>query len=243
MSGNMNSEKIGKFICDLRKKYNLTQKELADKLNVTAQAVSKWENGRGVPDIELLKKLSEEFDISITELIEGEEKNNGKKIATFVAITLVVLSICTTIFGLYVSKDQDSFNFSSLTCSNDSFDIEGVIAYNNSKKSIYISDINYCGEAEEPKFIAVECILYEKHENNESRIAKYGNLNKKNTESYNLSYYLKDIRFNINNFTFNDYPCTCDNVCENIYIKINGLTKDDNIITYDIPLEIMPDCK
>ena len=66
MSGNMNSEKIGKFIYDLRKKYNLTQKELADKLNVTAQAVSKWENGRGVPDIELLKKLSEEFDVSIT---------------------------------------------------------------------------------------------------------------------------------------------------------------------------------
>ena len=40
----MNSEKIGKFIYDLRKKYNLTQKELADKLNVTAQSVSKWEN-------------------------------------------------------------------------------------------------------------------------------------------------------------------------------------------------------
>ena len=57
MSGNMNSEKIGKFIYDLRKKYNLTQKELADKLNVTAQTVSKWKNGRGVPDIELLKKL------------------------------------------------------------------------------------------------------------------------------------------------------------------------------------------
>ena len=52
----MNSEKIVKFIYDLRKKYNLTQKELADKLNVTAQAVSKWENGRGVPDIELLEK-------------------------------------------------------------------------------------------------------------------------------------------------------------------------------------------
>ena len=42
------------------------------------------------------------------------QKNSGKKIATFVAIGLVVLSICTTIFGLYVSKDQDSFNFSSI---------------------------------------------------------------------------------------------------------------------------------
>lgn len=240
----MNQEKIGKFIYDLRKKYNLTQKELADKLNVTAQAVSKWENGRGVPDIELLKKLSEEFDVSIAELIEGEEKNNGKKIAIGVAIALIVLSICTTIFGLYVSKDQDSFNFSSLTCNDDSFNIEGVIAYNNSKKSIYISNINYCGEDEEPKFIAVECILYEKHQDDESIVAKYGSLNKKNKESYNLSHYLKEIRFNINNFSFNNYSCTCDSeVCNNMYIKINGLTIDNEIITYNIPIEVLPDCK
>lgn len=41
----MNQEKIGKFILDLRKQNKMTQKEFADKLNVTAQAVSKWENG------------------------------------------------------------------------------------------------------------------------------------------------------------------------------------------------------
>mgnify|MGYP000768869648 CR=1 FL=1 len=45
----MNQEKIGKFILDLRKQNKMTQKEFADKLNVTAQAVSKWENGRGIP--------------------------------------------------------------------------------------------------------------------------------------------------------------------------------------------------
>ncbi len=49
----MNQEKIGKFILDLRKQNKMTQKEFADKLNVTAQAVSKWENGRGIPDIEM----------------------------------------------------------------------------------------------------------------------------------------------------------------------------------------------
>lgn len=41
----MNQEKLGKFIKDIRKKHNLTQKQLADKYNVTYQAVSKWENG------------------------------------------------------------------------------------------------------------------------------------------------------------------------------------------------------
>lgn len=239
----MNQEKIGKFIYDLRRKYNLTQKQLADKLSVTAQAVSKWENGRGVPDIEILKKLSEEFNVSITELIEGEESNNKKKFTIYIGIAIIILTIASTAFGLYVSKDQDSFDFSSLTCANDSFNIEGVIAYNNTKKSIYISDIEYCGE-DEPKFIAVECILYEKHQDDESIVAKYGSINKKNKESYNISNYLKEIRFNINNFSFNNYSCTCDSdVCNNMYIKINGLTINNEIITYDIPIVVLPDCK
>ena len=50
----MDQEKIGKFIKDLRIKNNLTQKEFADKYNVTYQAVSKWENGKNMPDLSLL---------------------------------------------------------------------------------------------------------------------------------------------------------------------------------------------
>ena len=50
----MNQEKIGKFILDLRKEKNMTQNELADKLGITDRAISKWENGRGMPDLSLL---------------------------------------------------------------------------------------------------------------------------------------------------------------------------------------------
>ena len=52
----MNQEKIGKFILKLRMDNNLSQAKFADKIGVTYQAVSKWENGRGIPDIEMLKK-------------------------------------------------------------------------------------------------------------------------------------------------------------------------------------------
>lgn len=71
----MNQEKIGKFIQELRKEKGLTQQELASKLNVTDRAVSKWENGRGLPDLSLIKPLSEELDISINELLSGEKLN------------------------------------------------------------------------------------------------------------------------------------------------------------------------
>lgn len=71
----MNQEKIGKFISTLRKEKNMTQQDLADKIGVTDRAISKWENGRGLPDLSLLKPLSDELGITINELISGEKLN------------------------------------------------------------------------------------------------------------------------------------------------------------------------
>ena len=68
----MNQEKIGKFILELRKEKNMTQKELADKIGVTDRAISKWENGRGMPELSLMKPLCDELDITINDLISGE---------------------------------------------------------------------------------------------------------------------------------------------------------------------------
>ena len=69
----MNQEKIGKFILKLRKEKKMTQKELADKLNVTDRAVSHWENGRRLPDVVLYKTICELFDITVNELLSGEK--------------------------------------------------------------------------------------------------------------------------------------------------------------------------
>lgn len=69
----MNQEKIGKFIANLRKEKKLTQQELAKKLGVTDRAISKWENGRGLPDYSLLQDLCDTLSISINELFSGEK--------------------------------------------------------------------------------------------------------------------------------------------------------------------------
>jgi len=68
----MDYEKIGEFIFKLRKEKNLTQKQLAEKLNVTNKAISKWERGLGAPDVSLLRQLSEILEISVNELLLGE---------------------------------------------------------------------------------------------------------------------------------------------------------------------------
>ena len=68
----MDQIKTGRFIAELRKEKNMTQRNLADKLGVTDRAISKWENGRGLPDVSLMKPLCEILGISVTELLNGE---------------------------------------------------------------------------------------------------------------------------------------------------------------------------
>ena len=79
----MDQVKIGKFIAALRKEKGLTQEKLGEKLGVTNKTVSRWENGNYMPDVEMLSLLSNEFDVSINEIISGERLNleNFKKAA------------------------------------------------------------------------------------------------------------------------------------------------------------------
>lgn len=70
----MNAEKFAAFLAQLRREKGLTQKELADLLHVTDKAVSKWETGRGFPDIKLLEPLARALGVSLVELLQGERQ-------------------------------------------------------------------------------------------------------------------------------------------------------------------------
>ena len=71
----MDNAKIGKLIFTLRKNASLTQSQLAQKLNVSDKAVSKWERGFGCPDISLLPELAKIFEIDLETLLKGELEN------------------------------------------------------------------------------------------------------------------------------------------------------------------------
>ena len=68
----MDQIKIGKYIAECRKKNNLTQMQLAEKLNITDRAISKWENGKAMPDSSIMLDLCKELRISVNELLSGE---------------------------------------------------------------------------------------------------------------------------------------------------------------------------
>ena len=69
----MDQEKIGKFIANSRRKKKLTQEQLAEKLGVTDKSVSRWENGKTMPDYSVLKELCNILDIDVNEFLSGEK--------------------------------------------------------------------------------------------------------------------------------------------------------------------------
>src|SRR5699024_573194 len=133
VGGTMDNIKFGKLILKLRKERNMTQKELAEKINVTDKAVSKWERGDSFPDITLLETIYKELGVTVSELITGEKDLNEdeirKKIEQFIKelkesrnkkikkhikiISIIVLCIILILSILFVAKAKlATFNIS-----------------------------------------------------------------------------------------------------------------------------------
>ena len=73
----MDVQKIGAFLAELRKERNLTQDELGMQIGVTNKTISRWENGNYLPPVEMLQILSNKFDVSINEILNGERISNS----------------------------------------------------------------------------------------------------------------------------------------------------------------------
>ncbi len=90
----MNQYVTGTIIKELREKNKLTQLQLAEKLGVSDKTVSKWETGKGYPDITLLEPIAKAFRISVTELISGNTVHNANVSANMLKSKFYVCPIC-----------------------------------------------------------------------------------------------------------------------------------------------------
>ena len=132
----MDNEKFGKFIKELRKEKGMTQKELAEKINLTDKAISKWERGLGFPDITLLNSLADVFGVSVSEILNGEKGKNEnidlekaikeateaitkkkekreknikkvKKIIGIISVIIFILSLLLQLGYIFILKEHD----------------------------------------------------------------------------------------------------------------------------------------
>jgi transcriptional regulator with XRE-family HTH domain len=73
----MDQVRVGSFLKELRKEKNLTQENLAEQLSVSNRTISRWETGNNMPDISMLVEISDFYDVSIPEIIDGERKSGN----------------------------------------------------------------------------------------------------------------------------------------------------------------------
>ena len=225
--GNMNN--FGEIIKDIRKKNNLTQKELADKLYVTYQAVSKWENNKSIPDISILQNISKMFNIDLNYLTNTKKRNNT--IYFILIIIFLILSLTITI--LITKNHTHDFEMRTIETTCNDFNLSGTIAYNKDKTAIYISEIDYCGLNKDQIYDTITSTLYQ-NENNKEKII----ITNKEKNNLSLNDYLKDLTYHVDN-----YKSTCLDYNKNeLYIKIELQKKNESTITYTIPLKINDTC-
>ena len=226
----MNQDKIGNFIKSIRKDNNLTQKEFADKFGVTYQAVSKWENGKNIPDLAILKQICDEYNIDIGEILNGEKKIKRKKTLILIPVFLLIIIGIIIFFN---NTDRD-FEFKTMSSNCSDFKITGSAAYNKDKTSIYISNIEFCGKNEEEKYKEINCTLYEKNNENTKKISSC-----KKEKNINLKDYLKGIDIKVDN-----YSTTCRRLTSNnLVLEISAINNDKKTITYTIPIRLNDNCK
>lgn len=224
----METENITKIIKEIRKKHNLTQNDLANKLGVTYQAVSKWENGKSIPDIGILNQISKEFNVDLELLL------NGKKNKRFNYKYLIIIGCLILLIILYfIVKPSDNFEVKMLSSSCDNFELSGITAYNSKNASIYISNINYCGKTDNTIYSEISSSLVESYGDINKEIANF-----KVVKNTSIMDYLKDLKINVD-----EYKSICNKFNESsIYLEIDASDKNNNIVTYKVPLSIDNSC-
>lgn len=148
----MNQEKIGKYIAIKRKEKNLTQEEFAVKLGITFKAVSKWECGKGLPDVSLFNEICNILNISLEELLSGEDKSKGNnetinyikyqkknyRKKSIIGIILSLFIIMFLILLIYFVNNYNKIKVYKLAGEGENFDYNESLFMSTNIKNIFV---------------------------------------------------------------------------------------------------------
>ena len=234
----MNQEKVGKLIKEIRIKNNLTQSQFADRYNVSYQAVSKWENGKNLPDITLLTQICKDFNIDINEILNGSTNKiiNRKLNNNYIIVGLMVLLLIICLVCFILCRGNNDFVFKTITSNCNHFTISGSIAYNKNKSYLYISNVEYCGGDDNIDYKSIECTLYERKSNDtEISLGKYSY---DDSNLIKLEKFLENVEIKLDDFSKQCSKYTKDS----LYLEINATDNQNKITTYKIPLSLENNC-
>lgn len=225
----MNTFDVGKFISELRKEKGLTQKELAENLNITDKAVSKWETGKCYPDIEMVERLSQLFNVSINEILNGErilleevqkeadktivqviknskkEKHKGR----IIALILSFITLVSGAFAIYQAVNSPKTEHISLQMYSQNrssvFNEISAAIY----KEFYISSYTVCTDSyvrydKNGEVTYIDMRLWDSHTFKEISV-KYWLNDETDTPETSITMFQNDYDLNIDGIHFNKY--------------------------------------
>lgn len=201
----MNQERIGKFILKCRSEKKLTQQELADKIGVTNKAISKWENGRGMPDYSIFKDLCNALDITVIELLNGEknsneniviteyinykEKKSQKKILCFLATIIIILIFSTLL--IYFINNYKNIKVYELSGSGQNFIYENSLLIKSNINNILKFGNIKSTTIKNENIIFIELVI--KKDNEYNLITKWKNETNTLIEKYGYEEYFSNV--------------------------------------------------
>ena len=236
--------KLGDIISELRKKKNLTQKDLADKLGISDKAVSRWETGNSFPDLDMLFRISKFFNVSFENLLTARMIDDGtddelmqdiikefndmnKKHSKRIKIILIILALVSIIFTAVIifTNTYNRFKVYQVGIENDDFDgVKGTYVETKIKDTLILSTLNIRNvKIKDDDTISVD--LYYKENNKEYVIQNYSSL--KNIIFTNFQSYIK----------IDDLSKYKDN----LYIRITIIDADNKVTKYEGKLKFALD--
>ncbi len=226
----------GQIILGLREKNNMTQTQLADKLNINSNAISKWENGMTLPNEENILKLNKIFNVSIDDIYNNNSKDNKLNIRECVlefvnkyfSILLIFLIIFLMLFILlfiFYINNNGKFNYYSIEKTNQEYSINGSIVEMPDRLNVSLSNIvsntsKISSSNYETAIYLDKILLY-----------RVGDITDTKDENISLNEYLQDISINLSDELILSKNVDLDG--KQLIIKIN-YKSDDEIKTAEM---------
>lgn len=236
--------KLGKVICNLRKEKGITQKDLADALNISDKAVSRWECGTGRPTLEMMFQISKYFNISYNDLITArisddheddkivEEiikefsdigNKNAKRIRRILLFSIILILIL--IIGIIFTNTYNRFKVYKVYSESDAIEtINGTYVETNVRDILYIGNLKLKDVVVNSDYL-ISVDLYIMNGNEEQVLQNYSDLN-------SIYFVVSEGFIEIDNLS--DY-------FENIYIRVTITNEKGDIEEYEAKLEFTLD--
>lgn len=238
----MDCKKIGLYIQNKRKKLGITQEELGERLSLSSKAVSKWECGKALPDVNIIQDLATILNVEVIELLNGEDKlilfneekkKKRKKYLIFGLGSLVIILLILVLFlgNYYINNKVYVYD---LVSDSASFLVNGEIVKIHDDTYIFLYDMKYIGDKED--FLFISDLSYEIIYKNKVLYKKEKmSFDDSKKQKYDFNLWLENMNLFINvsdilNLEFEPY--------ENLVLKLTFSNSNFDNKIYDINVKI-----